>query len=74
MKSNESCLRLGDAVRKRRLELGLSQEAFADSIGMHRAYYGRIERGGVSVTLPSLVRLAEGLGLNCSELLKNAEL
>jgi transcriptional regulator with XRE-family HTH domain len=37
--------RLGGVVRARREALKVSQEHFADSIGMHRAYYSSIERG-----------------------------
>ena len=38
-------VRLGAVIRDRRVALGVSQEAFADSIKMHRAYYSKIERG-----------------------------
>jgi len=32
-------------VRTHRLELGLTQEAFAERCGLHRTYIGSIERG-----------------------------
>lgn len=63
---------LGKAIRTRRAALGLSQEVFADTIGMHRAYYGGIERGEKNVTVATLQRVAEGLSMKLSLLLKEA--
>lgn len=64
--------RVGEAVRHKREALGLSQEAFADKIGMHRTYYGAIERGERNLTLQSLSRIADGLGVELSELFSAA--
>lgn len=64
--------RLGLAIRARRLELGTSQEAFADSIGMHRAYYGSIERGNRNLTFSTLLRVCEGLEIKPSKLFEAA--
>lgn len=66
-------VRLGSAIRERRAALALSQEVFADSIKMHRAYYSKIERGERNVTLQTLARVAQGLGVPPSLLLKEAE-
>lgn len=64
----------GAAIRRARLSRNISQEAFADQIGMHRTYYGAIERGERNLTLGSLARIAEGLGLRMSQLLGDASL
>lgn len=64
--------RLARAVRAKRESLKMSQEAFADSIGMHRAYYSTIERGERNVTLETLVRVATGLGIDVATLAKQA--
>ena len=40
---------------------GLSQEAFADMLGVHRTYMGGLERGELNLTLRSLERIAERL-------------
>lgn len=37
-------------VRTLRERTGLSQEAFADRIGMHRTYWSAIERGEKNLT------------------------
>lgn len=50
--------------------MGPSQDLFADRIQMHSAYYSAIERGEKNVTLPTLRRVAIGLGVTMSELLK----
>jgi len=66
--------KLGAAVRKRRQALDYSQDTFADAIGMHRAYYSAIERGERNVTLSTIARVAEGLGMPIAELMAEAEL
>jgi transcriptional regulator with XRE-family HTH domain len=64
---------LGHAVRRRRVQLGLSQEQFAEKVGLHRTYIGSIERGERNVSLANLVRVAGALGLRTSELLALTE-
>ncbi len=70
MDEKSAIRRLGDTLRAKRTELGFSQESFADSIGMHRAYYSSIERGSRNVTLLTLVRIANGLDTQASQLLQ----
>lgn len=64
---------LGKAIRARREALGHSQESFADFIGMHRAYYSSIERGERNLTLMTLARVAEGLGMRLGKLIDQAD-
>ena len=52
---------LGRNVRQLREGRGLSQEAFADELGVHRTYLGGVERGERNLTLRSVERLAEWL-------------
>ncbi|MCK9366593.1 MAG: helix-turn-helix domain-containing protein [Metallibacterium scheffleri] len=68
-KKNPLVLKLGQAIRARRLAIQLSQDDFADRIHMHRAYYSAIERGEKNVTLATLHRVAKGLGVTMSSLL-----
>lgn len=63
-------MRLGRNLRAFRLSKGLSQEAFAELIDVHRTYMGGIERGERNLTLKSLERMAERAGLNPLELLE----
>ena len=39
----------------------MSQEAFADLLGIHRTYMGGVERGERNLTLRTLERIAEVL-------------
>ena len=54
---------------RRRLARGLSQEGFADLLGVHRTYMGGLERGERNVTLRTVERLAQRLGVPADELL-----
>ncbi|RIK28032.1 MAG: XRE family transcriptional regulator [Chloroflexi bacterium] len=53
--------RLGDAIRTRREELGLSQEQLAFECGLHRTYISQLERGMKSPTVRVLFALAKAL-------------
>ena len=66
---NENCQRFGKRVRRLREELGLSQEEFADRVGIHRTYIGGIERGERNPTLSTIYRIAQGLKIEASRLL-----
>lgn len=60
----------------RRLREGkkINQDDFADLIDMHRTQYSALERGEKNLTLLSLERVSNGLGVKISELLKVAGL
>ena len=62
--------RLGQRIRKFRSQRHWSQEEFADICQINRSYMGRIERGELNLTLDSLEKLAKGLGMTVSALLK----
>jgi transcriptional regulator with XRE-family HTH domain len=61
---------VGQAVRARRKKLGLSQEGLAERAGLHWTYVGGVERGERNVSLINLCRIATGLELRASDLLK----
>lgn len=61
---------LGQNLRAYRKARGLSQEAFAaDVLGPHRTYVGSIERGERNLSLKSVERIAERLGVEPLSLL-----
>jgi transcriptional regulator with XRE-family HTH domain len=64
---------LGRAIRERRAELGISQEALAERADLHRTYVGGIERGERNVSFGNLLKLARALRVQPSELLATAE-
>jgi transcriptional regulator with XRE-family HTH domain len=53
---------VGQNLRAYRERRGLSQEAFAELVGVHRTYMGGLERGERNLTLKSLERIAERIG------------
>lgn len=56
-------------VRRRRLELGLSQEELAEAAGVHRTYVGMLERGEKNVTIYNIERIAVALKILPASLL-----
>lgn len=60
---------VGKNLRAYRQAKGLSQEAFAELIGMHRTYIGGVERGERNLTLATVERYAEAIGLDPLDLL-----
>ena len=63
----------GQAVRRRRQQLGLSQEEFADKAGIHRTYVSSIELGKVEVSIGIAHQLAGALDLPLSKLWRELE-
>jgi transcriptional regulator with XRE-family HTH domain len=55
---------VGRNLRAYREARGLSQEAFADVLGVHRTYMGAIERGERNLTLRSVERIVARLDLD----------
>ncbi len=49
---------IGRNLRAYRQARGLSQEAFAEALGVHRTYMGAVERGERNLTLRSVERIA----------------
>jgi transcriptional regulator with XRE-family HTH domain len=73
-KKTPNTIAFGRALREVRAERGYAQEAFAAHAGMDRSYYGAIERGEFNVSLGTMVKLAAGLNVRPSELLRRAGL
>jgi len=63
----------GLAVRRTRLERGLSQQALADKSGYHRTYIGLLEHGQKSPSLRTIFNIAATLQVNASEIVKDVE-
>jgi transcriptional regulator with XRE-family HTH domain len=64
---------VGRNLRAYREGKDLSQEAFADALGVHRTYMGGIERGERNLTLKSLERIASRIGLDPLRLLQPSD-
>jgi transcriptional regulator with XRE-family HTH domain len=61
---------VGARIRELRMGRGWSQEAFADICEIHRSHMGEIERGEVDVAISTLAKLAKGLDITVSTMLK----
>jgi transcriptional regulator with XRE-family HTH domain len=59
----------GLEIKKRRLELGISQEELAHLCNLHRTYIGSVERGERNVSLLNITVIAKALKCNPNELL-----
>lgn len=58
----------GSNLRKYRMELGISQEAFAEKCGMHRTYISAIECYRRSIALENIQKIADALGIETYKL------
>ena len=65
--------RLAKNLRLLRARDGLSQEALADLVDLHRTYVGSIERSERNVSLDNVVKLAWALKVDISELLAESQ-
>ncbi|MBI2309640.1 helix-turn-helix transcriptional regulator [Candidatus Collierbacteria bacterium] len=64
-------IKFGQKVREERLKQKLSQEQFADIVGVHRTYIGMIERAEKNITLENIEKIAKALKIRISDLLDN---
>lgn len=71
---DQHLVRLGTAIRERRIALDLSQEAFADHAEIDRSHLGRIERGERNVTFLNILRIAKAIQCKPSDLFIDAGL
>lgn len=63
--------RFGRAIKKRRSEIGISQEELAERSNLHRTYIADIERGTRNVSLENIDRLAKALNIPIATLFAN---
>lgn len=63
---------VGRSLRRYRQERGMSQEIFADLVGVHRTYMGGLERGERNLTLRSLERIAALIDIDPVDLMRES--
>jgi transcriptional regulator with XRE-family HTH domain len=63
-------IKFGERVREIRVLKNLSQEQLADLASVHRTYIGMVERAEKNITLVNIEKIANGLNVNITELLK----
>ena len=62
---------LGEAVRKKRKEAGLSQEKLAEKAELSTVFISRIERGIESPSIDNLAKIARALGVRVRNLVED---
>lgn len=73
MRRKSLAIRIGRAVRKRRIALGIHQEVAAAELGVNVTQYRAIETGATSITVGTLQRLCLVLKMQMWELMREAE-
>lgn len=59
--------RLGEAIKKARIEQNLTQEELGERIGVRRSQISRLERG-YSITIPTMIRVFKALGVTTASI------
>jgi len=63
--------KIGNRIRELRTQTGLSQEKFAQKIGMDRTYFASVELGKRNISIVNIEKIANGLNVSLSELFEN---
>ena len=65
--------KLGNRIQNLRKQTGLSQEKFALQINMDRTYFASVEAGKRNISIRSIKKIADGLGVSLSKLFEGIE-
>ena len=63
--------KIGNRIRELRSYTGLSQEKFAQKIGMDRTYFASVELGKRNISIVNIEKIANGLDVTLSEFFKD---
>lgn len=63
LKEEVNAYYLGEAIRNARKAQNLTQEQLGERIGVQRAQISRLEKGSSTITLPTLSRVFQALGI-----------
>ena len=67
-KPNAALVALGERIRARRVQLGLTQERLGERAQLHRTYVASVERGRRNIPVLTLVRMAQALDVDAAVL------
>ncbi|WP_354565946.1 helix-turn-helix domain-containing protein [Herbaspirillum seropedicae] len=73
-RQSPTLIALGGAIRRTRLEKGMSQEELSLRAEVDLSYVGRVERGDNNVAIMTLQKIASALEISMSALLELADL
>lgn len=63
LKEDVNAYIVGEAIRKARLAQNLTQEQLGERIGVQRAQISKLEKGTNVITLPTMSRVFQALGI-----------
>ena len=63
--------KIGNRIRELRSHTGLSQEKFAQKIGMDRTYFASVELGKRNISIVNIEKIANGFDGSPSEFFKD---
>ena len=63
--------KIGNRIRVLRNRTGLSQEKFAQKIGMDRTYFASVELGKRNISIVNIEKIVNGLDVTLSEFFKD---
>lgn len=63
--------KIGNRIRELRSHTGLSQEGFAQKVGMDRTYFASVELGKRNISIVNIEKIANGLDVTLSEFFKD---
>lgn len=70
MDTSERKIALGQNIKRLREQNMISQRSFAQMVGMSQAYLSGVESGQLNIGYANLCKIAEGLDVEPSELLR----
>lgn len=59
---------IGQNIRKRRKELGMTQEKLAEKASLHPVYISQVEGASRAITIKALLPIAKALGVKLRDL------
>ncbi len=62
---------VGERLRRRRIDMGYTQEKLAELADLHPTYIGQVERGEKNITIESLEKICIALKYSMDELFYN---
>ena len=65
--------KLGIRIKELRTEKGISQEKFADLVGIDRTYLSSVEKGERNISLDNICKIAKGFGISVEKLFKGLD-
>ena len=65
--------RLALQIKRRRRAAGISQERYAELVGLHRTYIGAIERCERNVSIDNIEKLAQAFGVDVVDMLQGPD-